>query len=126
MSIAPRPTGYIPKPGKRKKRETLYREGRKIIRNPEEWDKERQLCHDRHGGRCRKCWRLAPLHDVYDQEGDLVAVAGHAHHPKGRKVRDDSFETLEWLCWRYHRAVHMPAMVVPRKVRRHAAGLVGE
>ena len=118
MSITPRPVGYIPKPGKHKKAKVLFREGRKIILDPALWDAERKVCHDRHGGRCKTCRRFAPLHDVYDDEGDIVAVAGHAHHPKGRKVRDHSGTTMDWLCWRCHRLEHIPAKVVPRKVRR--------
>jgi hypothetical protein len=117
VSIAPRPVGYIPKPGKPKKKATLYREGRKIIRDKAEWDAERKICHDMHGGRCNKCRKLTPLHDVYDDEGDIVAVAGHAHHKKRRKVRDDSAKNLDWLCWRCHRLEHVARKVVPRKAR---------
>jgi hypothetical protein len=107
----------IPKPGKRKRAKVVFRDGRKIIRDKVEWDAERKLVRDREKGRCQDCKRMAPLHDVYDDEGDIIEVAGHAHHRKSRAIRNDSADALDWLCWRCHGKRHIPLKVCPKKVR---------
>ena len=100
-------------------------DGRKVqILRKHDFDKRRQELCDRAGSRCEApgCFRVAPLHTTYwEDSGEVRWTAGEAHHKLHRKAgggsRDDSMDNLQWLCSACHRSKHIPAKVVPAKVR---------
>ena len=112
---------------KTKKRGLIVRGGREVCLDDESWQTRRKETHDRAGGRCERissktrCGRIAPIHDIIDQDyGDVTVPAGHAHHKNGTRglgggKRDDSLGNLEWDCWWCHRDAHTPKKVVPKK-----------
>lgn len=98
----------------------IKRGEREICRTEYQWQKRRQEVFERGKGKCQKCHRFAPLHEVLNPEtGEVRQHAGHAMHIKARKMgggfRDDRLENLEWGCYRCHIDEHVPQKVVPSK-----------
>lgn len=98
----------------------IFPDGREVCETPEAWNRRREEVFLRERCRCQGCKRVTPLHDRKDEQGDVIADAGHADHiiPRGMKgaKRDDRPPNLRWLCNWCHRRRHEPAKVCPKKV----------
>lgn len=98
-------------------------DGREVLHG-QAWQDRRKEVHDRERGYCqghalRGLTVYAPLHDTYDEQGDLMAPAGHAHHKRTRGMggcyRDDRLPNLEWLCAACHAHEGLPSKPCPPK-----------
>lgn len=94
------------------KKDGIVLRGEREICHGAAWEQRRSEVHLRAGGACERCRGRALLHDFYDQYGDLVLIAGHAHHKRKRGMgggfRDDRATNLEWLCSGCHLEEHRP------------------
>jgi hypothetical protein len=88
------------------------------------WEDRRKEVHGREHGYCQSHMRrgvvvYAPLHDAYDEQGDLMSNAGHVHHKRTRGMggcyRDDRLPNLEWLCCVCHAHEGLPSKPCPPK-----------
>lgn len=93
---------------------------REVCEAPKAWADRRQEVYLRERGRCQGCKRFAPLHERTNDDGTVIAFAGHAAHIVARGMggarRDDRRENLRWLCMWCHNREHCPK-AVPKKVR---------
>lgn len=118
-------TRFFPPPGRKKvkARETVpvvkriddptAPDGYREVCNEPAWRIRRGEVWERDGGLCQRCLRkkepvhkFVPLHDVKNEDGEVVLRAGHCHHKTDRGLggsnRDDRKENLEMVCWPCH------------------------